>query len=545
MRKDDRERALSELNRRVIGGVLQQAESGGQSLEEVLAESVFYERARLRFDLTSPTRDHDMQFWNRAASRLGKAGDRELRGLVYDVVGHYGREICGRFDDRIYGMASKMVPPALGLLLNATSPKRLLGRRPQLPDFDSVVALLGETEAVQRLNDRGTLLFVPTHVSNLDSVVLGFALQRLGLPPALYGAGINLFTNPLLGFFLRNLGAYRVDRLKKDPLYKNVLKAYATLALEYGYNGLFFPGGTRSRAGAVENKLKLGLMGTGLSAYINNLRSGKRLPNVYVVPVSVSFQLVLEAETLIDDFLRDVGKSRYIISDDEFAKPRRVFDFLSQLLSLNADVAVTFGEPRDVFGNRVDDDGNSLDPCGRHVDTTRYVTYQGDVCARPQRDAEYTRELGERVVESLRRHTVLHSTHVLARAVFDGLRHEIPGVDAIRLVRVGARDVRLDLRDVYWHMRKLLDALRASAHAGHVRLSRVVQYASAEDVVADGLRYFSIYHARPAVERRGDVLVPTDRALLFYYQNRLEGYGLERMAMRAIPSMTDDVRRVA
>ena len=121
-----------------------------------------------------------------------------------------------------------------------------------------------------------------------------------------------------MGFFMRNLGAYTVDRRKTDPLYKDVLKEYATLTIENGYDNLFFPGGTRSRAGAVEHRLKLGLLGTGVQAYINNLRRKVSKPNVYIVPATLSFQLVLEAETLIDDFLKEAGKARYIISDDEF-----------------------------------------------------------------------------------------------------------------------------------------------------------------------------------------------------------------------------------
>ena len=36
-------------------------------------------------------------------------------------------------------------------------------------------------------------------------------------------------------------------RRKKAPIYKDVLKQYATVSLELGYHNLFFPGGTRSR----------------------------------------------------------------------------------------------------------------------------------------------------------------------------------------------------------------------------------------------------------------------------------------------------------
>ena len=74
----------------------------------------------------------------------------------------------------------------------------------------------------------------------------GFGLMRAGLPPTTYGAGKNLFTNPFISFFMRNLGAYRVDRRLRFELYKDVLKEYSTVLLEHGYHSLFFPGGTRS-----------------------------------------------------------------------------------------------------------------------------------------------------------------------------------------------------------------------------------------------------------------------------------------------------------
>ncbi len=57
---------------------------------------------------------------------------------------------------------------------------------------------------------------MPTHASNLDSLALGYALQRDELPPVVYGAGKNLFTNPIISFFMHNLGAYRVDRRVKS-----------------------------------------------------------------------------------------------------------------------------------------------------------------------------------------------------------------------------------------------------------------------------------------------------------------------------------------
>ena len=40
---------------------------------------------------------------------------------------------------------------------------------------------------------------------------------------------------------------------------------------------------------------------------------------IYIVPVTINYRLVLEAETLIADYLAEAGKHRYIITDDVVA----------------------------------------------------------------------------------------------------------------------------------------------------------------------------------------------------------------------------------
>jgi len=250
-------------------------------------------------------------------------------------------------------------------------------------------------------------------------------------------------------------------------------------------------------------------------------------PKLFIVPATLSYELTLEAETLIDDFLKDVGKSRYIISDDEFSKPKRVFDFLTSLLSLESRIYVTVSKPMDPFGNPVDLEGNSLDPMGRIIDTSRYVVDDHGVPVTDEaRDAEYTREVGERVVESFLRDNVIMGTHVTARAVFGLLRKYNPKLPIIRLVRAGGQHEDVELLEVYEAVDKLLAELRALALSKNVRLDPRIERARPEDVVEDGLRHFAIYHTTPAVTRRGDRVFATDRNLLFYYQNRLEGLGV-------------------
>lgn len=525
MRREDQERILTELESRIVQQVVRRADTGGPKASEVLEDSLYWEKRRLKEDRKSPAREADTKFWGQVEKEVKRASEHAERQLLRRVVRHYGNEIAGNFDERVYQAVTRVMPPALGLLLNAVSPLRLAKKLPELPNLDQSLVLQGEIPALHRLHERGTVILVPTHVSNMDSILIGYALYKMGLPPFIYGAGLNLFSNPLISFFMHNLGAYTVDRKKADPLYKLVLKEYATLTLEFGYDNIFFPGGTRSRSGALEQHLKLGLLSAGLSAYINNLQKGAAQPKVYIVPATLSYDLVLEAETLIDDFLKEVGKARYIIDDDEFSKPKRVFDFMSKLVSLDSKIYVTVSRAYDPFGNPVDDDGNSLDPCGRIIDTSRYVLVNGKPAPMADRDAEYTKELGTKIEAAYLRDNVVHGTHVTAFAIFSLLRERNPKLDVLRLLRTGGNDDDLELMAVHREVDRLLGTLRTMAQNGQIRLSEALGGA-ADEVVSDGLRHFATYHTKPAALRRGDRIVPADRTLLLYYQNRLEGYGL-------------------
>ncbi len=536
MRAEDQERILIEVQRRVVAQAQQRAR-----LDETLADSLYHEKRRLKDEPDERAKKRDKAFYDTIQRSMRGASDRALTRLLDQIVRHYAEEIAGNFDERIYTAVTRAGAPALGLLLNAVSPKQLVNRFPDLPNFDDAIIMQGEIEQLRRLHELGTVILVPTHVSNLDSVVCGYALYKLGLPPFIYGAGLNLFSNPLIGFFMHNLGAYTVDRRKRDPLYKQVLKTYATCTIENGYDNIFFPGGTRSRSGAIEQHLKLGLLGTGVTAYVENLVQKKTAPKVFVVPASLSFQLVLEAETLIDDFLKEVGKSRYIITDDEFSKPGRVLSFMKQLLSLDSKIYFTVGQAYDPFGNPVDPDGNSLDPRGREVDTSLYVTRDGVPVHDEVRDAEFTRELGEQLAHAYMADNLVQATHVTARAMFSLLRTQNPDVHIVRLLRTGGQIEDVSLTQLYREVDRLLHELRGLHGRGGIRLGPVVQADSADDVVEDGLRHFAIFHSRPAAERRGDRVFATDRALLFYYQNRLEGYRIDREAGLS-PVLTKDHR---
>jgi glycerol-3-phosphate O-acyltransferase len=465
--------------------------------------------------------------WQRLARSLSKMSEAERRERVRAQATEYGWDVAGNFNPKVYDVSSRLLPPLVTALLQPRKLATLVRTPSQLVSLDTLaerVRVEGPFEKLRKVAELGTCVFVPTHKSNMDSIVFGYALERAGLPPATYGAGKNLFTNPVLSFFMHNLGAYRVDRRLGHVLYKDVLKAYSTVLLERGYHSLFFPGGTRSRSGGVERKLKLGLMGTAFDAYARTLKD-KRPRRVFFVPATINYLITLEAETLIADYLSESGKGRFIIDDDESTRIGRLAAFTRKLFAMSGSVVIRFGEPIDPFGNEVDEQGRSFDQRGREVDPATYLhDRHGNVVLDDARDAQYTRELGEQICRAFAKETVVMSTHAVAAVCFDRLRQVSQGSDLFAVLR--QRDVVVSRDELARDTVALRDRLLAEEKKGRLVVGEVLRTLSGGDIVERALSAFRGYHAESVLEPRHDGVAISDPRLLFYYQNHLAAHGL-------------------
>ena len=508
----DREKLLSEVERRVVARkILEAKPSTDSSLEYVLNDVAFCEIRRHEASKQREAADR----WRDLSRRLLGMSEEDKQQELRELVRHYGKDIVGNFDPRVYKFATGIGPRLLNFVFSPIGSVR--EGVSSLTGLDARIHADGETDLVRQCAERGTIVVTPTHSSNMDSPAIGLALTRAGLPPTTYGAGKNLFTNPFISFFMRNLGAYRVDRRLKFELYKDVLKEYSTVLLEHGYHSLFFPGGTRCRSNIVEKHLKLGLLGTTVTAYKNSVREGAPNKRIYIVPATINYRLVLEAETLIDDYLAETGKNRYIITDDEFSRLGRITEFFRKILAHEGSVIVRFGRPLDVFGNDINDDGESIDRAGRVVDPASYVRGpDGEVSDDDQRDAEYTRALGRRLAAAYPRLTVLHSTQLVARAVYDVLARLHGTRDVYRLMRLP--DSAVPVAHVIDEIGKLRARLHAHPEWGAEHPAYTAQ--TAEEKLDDAVHGLSTYHTRAAIRRTGESIAVTDVKLLYYYQNR-------------------------
>ena len=486
-----------------------------------LADTLYSERRRIEKNDNHDTSPEYTKALKQAELSIRKSRERMCLSIL-ELVHVYVMEIHNHFSESTYRIASKVLPGALKKLLTAAQSNTLLA-----DNFHpgAKINIQGPTETLKLLSKTHTLIYTPTHLSNLDSPLIGYALAELSLPPVIYGAGLNLFSNPLMSFFMSRLGAYTVDRRKKNRLYKHVLKDYSIEAIKNNTHSLFFPGGTRSRSGAREQQLKKGLLGTGITAWQESLRE-QSPQEILFVPCTLSFSLTLEAETLIEDHLADEGKSRFIITDDEFSETRTLSRFAHNILNLDSNVYIRFGAPLDITGNLVNKEGLSLDPNGDVVSRKEYVCNRfGEVISDPQRDRMYTDRLAQKITEAFTKDNIILSTHVAAFAAWNNLAHKHPLLNDVQISMLNHHQRRIPRVDLL----KSIDHIQAQVHE-RARNGDICQDISKNpaDILHRALRTFGQFHKTRALAEHGaDIEVGAMLAL--YYSKRLEGYGINTL----------------
>jgi len=149
-------------------------------------------------------------------------------------------------------------------------------------DYDS-----GQIESMRRALEDHPAVFLWSHRSYLDGVIVPVALQENKLPPAHTFAGINLSFG-FMGPLMRRSGVIFLRRKLDDPLYKYVLRQFVGYIVSKRFNLSWSIEGTRSRTGKMLPP-KLGLLSYVADAYLDG-----RSEDILLQPVSISFDQLHE-----------------------------------------------------------------------------------------------------------------------------------------------------------------------------------------------------------------------------------------------------------
>lgn len=515
-----------------------------KDLSDVLMKTIYQERIRIKEDPWKVDPPNDRSFWNRISRQLiTKSLDRDnaearevSEQILRKIIHRYSEEIVGTFQISTFKFAQRFLTAFFNRIFNAAVGKSIRAMFRGKRNLFERLNVVGDVETVRSLFEHGTVVVVPTHSSNLDSILVGYAMdQIMGLPSFSYGAGLNLYNFGPAAYYMNRLGAYRVDRRKKNPIYLETLKTMSRLSIQRGVNSLFFPGGTRSRNGSIETDLKMGLLGTAVEAQRALVAEvpGERSKDadrqkVFIVPLVICYNFVLEAPFLIEQHLRNTGKENYIRLRDEGKSVRSWFRFIWRFFSTSSDITLSVGKPMDVLGNFVDAQGRSFDKFGNELDIREYFRSRGQINEDRQREAEYTKLLAERIAERYHVENVVLSSHLVAHAVFEMLSHLNPKLDLFGILRLPPDDYLFPFRAVEEVVEQMQEKLLEWEQTGKIKLAPELRQSPAE-LVRDGVKNLGIYHTEKPLQftKEGDI-ISSDFRVLYFYHNRLSNYGLDR-----------------
>ncbi|UZD20979.1 1-acyl-sn-glycerol-3-phosphate acyltransferase [Algoriphagus halophytocola] len=510
-------------------------------LKEELETTLYREKLRIKQNPWVVDPDDEATFWGDVKSALvqistegGKSKKEKLEGykaILNRITSRYAEEIASNFKHSHYKFTRSVVTFGFSRLLNAARVKGFKSIFSNQYTLQDKIQITGETDQLRDLASKGTVVMVPTHFSNLDSILIGWVISVLGLPPFIYGAGLNLFNISIFAYFMNSLGAYKVDRRKKNLMYLETLKTYSKEAIQFGCHSLFFPGGTRSRSGMIESKLKLGLLSTAIEAQRANFQNGLNDigGKVFIVPVTINYHFVLEAPSLIRDHLSITGQERYYQENDEFSNSYKISKFLIKFFTKGSDISVSVGKAMDVLGNYVDKDGNSLDKKGRQINTRDYFITDGEVSVDHQREEEYTYMLGKRIVEEFHKINRVFNSHLVAFTAFELIKKKNKKLDLFDLLRLPEEDISIDFQEFKGACEMVLKKILELKSQGLINTAPHLSQPM-DELMKQGIENVGMYHAkRPIVQGKSGDIGTDDMSLLYFYHNRLTGYGLEKL----------------
>ncbi len=272
-----------------------------------------------------------------------------------------------------------------------------------------------EVHHLDRLKDIAPgheVVYVPSHRSHMDYLLLSYLLYANGIVPPHIVAGVNL-DMPVIGTILRKGGAFYIRRsIRGSALYSAVLGEYVALLVADGFSLEYFIEGGRSRTGRLLQP-KAGMLAMTVRGFLRQ----PRRPIVFQ-PVYLGYEKLMEGKSYLDE-LSGRPKQKETI----WALIRGT---IAALRENHGRVAVSFGEPI-----RLDE------VLAAHAPDWRQRAVDGE--DRPKWLGEAMDDLAARIQVNINRSANVNPINLLALTVLSAPRHAMAEADLLELLALYKR----------------------------------------------------------------------------------------------------------
>ncbi len=502
-------------------------EKYGDNLKNEISKCAYSELKRIKLNPWKVDPPDEKKFWTeirRDVLERNECDDEKYcQFILRRIINRYVQEIFGNFKISAFKFARSILTYLFNRLFSGIIKGSMfnLWKRHTLKNK---LLMTGYIDEVRDLFNKGVIIFLPTHQSNLDSILLGYIIDyKLGLPAFSYGAGLNLYNSEIAAYFMDRLGAYKVDRRKKNSIYLASLLAFSKYTVLNNINSIFYPGGTRSRSGKIEVDLKTGLMSSLVDAQFEKIINGDD-HKIFIVPVIYNYHSVLEAKPLIYSYLKAKGKKKFISRSkyrDKMMRSLSVIKTIYRIFSSSSEFILSIGKPMDVFGNNIDSNGKSIDSKGDNIEISDYFKTEGEIVHDSQRNMVYTKLLSKSVAKSYLKYNTVLSSHLVAYAAYKCFMEKLELNDIYDLMKYVEKNEFIELCDLEIKVKSILQNLLKKEKNNKIILSDALKQPLGK-VISSGIDKLGGFHdVKVLYFHKKNMIKTEDFGLLYYYSNRL------------------------
>ena len=145
-----------------------------------------------------------------------------------------------------------------------------------------------------------------------------------------------------------------------------------------------------------------------------------------------------------------------------------------------------------------------------------------------QRDGEYTRMLGEKIVTDFYRNAQCSPSHLAAFVGFELIRKKNSKLDLYSLFRIPTEDHEIKYDEFTRIYEKLRNIILEYENLGKIKVNQALKEQDLKLLIRSGVNSVGTFHAqRPLLFNKEGNIITNDLKTLYYYRNRLDGYGFE------------------